>query len=88
MYMGETQENGATHQNGGSCSLKYHLQLQTAEGAGGRGLGLQRGGRHLTRRWKSKCLVERNGLSKDPLQSPGCPESSTVMACPGDQALS
>ena len=36
----------------------YHLQLKTKEDVGG-GLGLQRGGRQFTWRWKSKCLLNK-----------------------------
>ena len=40
--------------------LKYHLQLKTKENVEGRDLGLQRGGRQFTWRWKSKCLVNKH----------------------------
>lgn len=31
MYVGETQENGATCQNGQNPDIKYHLQRMTQE---------------------------------------------------------
>ena len=57
--MRETQEKWATHQNGPSPHLKYHLQLKTKEDVGGGALTLQRGGRQFTRSRKSKCLVNK-----------------------------
>ena len=57
--MGETQENWVTHPKGRNPHLKYHLQLKAKEDVGVRGLGHQRGGRQLTWRWKSKCLVDK-----------------------------
>ena len=46
--MGETQENGVTHQNGQNLHLKYQLQLSTKEDAGDSDLGHQRGERQIT----------------------------------------
>ena len=57
--MGETQENWATCQNGWNLHLKYHLQLKTEEDVGGSDLGLQRGRRQFTWRWKSKCFINK-----------------------------
>lgn len=55
--MEETQKNWVTHQNGWKLHLKYCPQVKTKEVVGGSGLGLQKGRREFTRRWKSKCLV-------------------------------
>lgn len=55
--MGETQENRITYQNGWGTHFTYHLQLKIKQDVGDSVWGIQRGGRQLTRRWKSKCLV-------------------------------
>lgn len=57
--MGETQEKWVTHQNGWSPHLKCPLQLKTKEDVGGIGLVPQRDGKQFTRRWKSRCLVNK-----------------------------
>ena len=55
---------------------------------GGSDLGLQRGGKQFTERWKSKCLVDRTlqrmGLART-LTVYRYPELSVVMPCPGDK---
>ena len=60
--MGGTQENWVTHQNSWNPHLKHHLQLKTKKDVGSNGLGPQRGGRQLTWRWKSECLVNKHLL--------------------------
>ena len=54
--MGKTHENWVTHQNGQSAPLFSKRKKDVVRG---RVLGLWKGGRHLTGRWKSKCLVNK-----------------------------
>ena len=57
--MGETQEKWVTHHNGWSPHLKCPLQLKTKEDIGGISLVPQRAGKQFTRRWKSRCLINK-----------------------------
>ena len=71
-------------------SPKYHLQLKTKEDVEGRSLGLHRGGRQFTWRWRSKCLVNRcllNQMEKigcNGLWSPG-PAKFSPLSLPSSQ---
>ena len=51
-------------------SPKYHLQLKTKEDVEGGSLGLHRGGRQFTWKWRNKCLVNRCLL--DQMEKMGC----------------
>ena len=42
-----------------SLYFKYHLQWKPKEDVGNRNLGLQRGGKQLTWRWKNKYLISK-----------------------------
>ena len=57
--MGDTQENCVTCQNGQNPPLKVPSSAKDTKDVGGSVLGLQKGGRQFTKRWKSQCLVNK-----------------------------